>query len=116
MWQWVLDNIDVVCLIIGLILSTLGTILSIVSKNANAGKSLKAMGNIVAHLPSFIRTAEKLGGTGEEKKAYVIEQVLLYFKAEGVKATDNDIASISAQIDDQVKLTKDLHNSNNTGV
>lgn len=109
MVNWLLSNIDLVCLILGLVLTTLGTVLSFVSKNKGTGKNLRAMGNIVAHLPSFIRTAEKLGGTGEEKKAYVVEQVLLYFKAEGVNANEEQLLSISQQIDELVKLSKELH-------
>lgn len=109
MVNWLLSNIDLICLILGLVLTTAGTVLSLLGKKAGASKTLKAMGNIVAHLPSFIRTAEKLGGSGEDKKNYVLEQVLLYFKAEGVKPSEEQLISISQQIDDQVKLTKELH-------
>lgn len=108
--KWLATNIDTICLVLGLLLTALGTVLSLLGKRKGAGKGLIAMGNIVAHLPSFIRTAEKLGGTAEEKKSYVLEQVLLYFRAEKVEPTEQQLLSISQQVDDQVKLTKDLHN------
>jgi len=109
MWQWLLNNIGTVAIIVTAVLSFAGVVLNILFKNKPASKVLKSMANIVAKLPNIIKTAEKLGGTGEEKKTYVMEQVALYFTADGVKPSEKDLESISTQIDSSIKLTKELH-------
>lgn len=108
MLNWVISNLNTIFLILGAILSIVGVIFTLLGK-PKLGKTLKATGSVVAHLPSFISTAEKLGGTGEEKKRYVLEQVYLYLKADGVTPDEDTILNISKQIDDIVKLTKELH-------
>ncbi|MBO7345331.1 MAG: hypothetical protein J6U92_05280, partial [Clostridia bacterium] len=86
-----------------------GLIVNKVFNNKPASDLLKSIAKVTSKLPNLIKTAEKLGGTGEEKKAYVMEQVGLYFTADGVKPTEKDLTYISTTIDNQVKLTKELH-------
>ena len=109
MWQWLLNNIGTVAIIVTAVFTFAGAVINILFKNKPASKLLKSIANVVAKLPNLIKTAEKLGGTGEEKKAYVMEQVILYFTADGVKPTEEDLQSISSQIDNNIKLTKELH-------
>lgn len=114
MWQWLLNNIGTVAIIVTAVLSFAGVIVNIIFKNKPASKVLKSIANVVSKLPTLIKTAEKLGGTGEEKKQYVMEQVALYFTADGVKPTEKDLQTISTQIDSEIKLTKELHTVDTT--
>lgn len=109
MWQWLLNNIGTIAIIVTAVLSFAGVVVNLVFKNKPASKLLQSLARVVAKLPNLIKTAEKLGGTGEEKKTYVMEQALLYLTAEGVKPDDSDLEYISSNIDSQVKLTKELH-------
>jgi len=109
MWQWLLNNIGTVAIIVTAVLSFAGVIVNIVFKNKPASKVLQSLAKVVSKLPNLIKTAEKLGGTGEEKKNYVMEQVALYFTADGVKPSEDDLKRISEQIDNTVKITKELH-------
>lgn len=114
MWNWLLNNIGTIAIIVTAVLSFAGVIVNIVFKNKPASKVLKSISNVVSKLPNLIKTAEKLGGSGDEKKAYVMEQVLLYFTADGVKPTEKDLETISSQIDNSIKLTKELHTVDST--
>jgi len=97
MWQWLLNNIGTVAIIVTAVLSFAGVIVNIVFKNKPASKVLQSLAKVVSKLPNLIKTAEKLGGTGEEKKNYVMEQVALYFTADGVKPSEDDLKRISEQ-------------------
>lgn len=107
--QWLTNNLGTIAIIISSVFTFAGVLVTVLFKNKGAGRLLKSIGNVVKRLPTLIKTAEKLGGTGEEKKLYVMEQVALYFLAEGVEPTEEDLASISEQVDAQVKLSKELH-------
>jgi len=107
--QWLTNNLGTIAIIVSSVFTFAGVLVTVLFKNKGAGRLLKSIGNVVKRLPTLIKTAEKLGGTGEEKKLYVMEQVALYFLAEGVEPTEDDLASISEQVDAQVKLSKELH-------
>lgn len=109
MLQFIINNADVIFGVVGAVATAGGVIAGLFTKTSKAKKCLLAIGEISNHLPSFIKTAEKLGGTGEEKKAYVMEQVVLWLKAQHVTPTQAQLDSISTQIDEDIKLTKTLH-------
>lgn len=109
MVQFIVNNFATICGVVSAVLTAGGVIAGLFARTKKASKTLKAIGGVVEHLPTYIRTAEKLGGTGEDKKAYVIEQVLLFLRADGVTPSKDQLDSISKQIDEQVRLTKSLH-------
>lgn len=96
-------------MILTVLITITGLIVSKVFNSKPASELLKSIAKVISKLPNLIRTAEKLGGSGDEKKAYVMEQVALYFTADGVKPTEKDLEQISCVVDSQVKLTKELH-------
>lgn len=109
MKEFIISNLGTLAIIVSSIFTFAGVLVTVITKNGKAGNLLKSIGNVVKNLPTLIKRAEQLGGSGEDKKAYVMEQVQLYFRADGVTPSKEDLEDISTQVDEQVKLTKTLH-------
>ena len=114
MLTFLANNVGSIAAIISAVLTFAGVVVTVFTKNKKAGKLLVVMGNVIRKLPTLIKTAEQLGGDGATKKAYVMEQVELYFRACGITPSPKELETISAQVDDEVKLTKELHNGGMT--
>lgn len=109
MGTFLANNVGSIAIIVSALCTFAGVLITVIFKNKKAGKLLVVIGAVVKKLPTFIKTAEQLGGDGITKKAYVMEQVDLYFRACGVTPSADDLAGISVQVDESVKLTKELH-------
>lgn len=106
--QWLTNNLQLVFTIISILLGTAGTIFGLLKKKAPS-KVLQGLAEVVAQIPTFIRTAERIADTGEDKLAYVLNQVKLYCQARGFTPTNDQLEDIKQQINDQVKLSKDIN-------
>ena len=107
MVQFIVDNFTIICTVLSAVITLISLLIG--NKSKKGQKALNSLAGVIERLPTYIKTAEKLGGSGEDKKAYVLEQVRLYLRADGVSPTAEQLDTIGRQIDEQVKLTKSLH-------
>lgn len=111
MLDWITANLDLIIVLITFVT----TVLSLVF---GGGRKLKTTSTIVQvwqKLPELIDTAEKIQNfTGEQRKAFVLDQTLTLFKASGVVLKDADVVTTSNLIDLLVALSKSI-NTHATG-
>lgn len=107
--------IDNIWSILGFLVGLGGTIAGVVLRKPNLAKGLKVFANAIKSIPDFIRQAEKISTDPIERKTYVLNMFVLHCQAQGYAPSEEELADVSEQIDDQVKLTKDINiNSKNT--
>ena len=112
--SWLINNIGLIVSVALAICGAVVTVIGLIYKNSACGKVVTWLGKVLKSLPDFIRTAEKISDNAEEKKAYVMQQTELHCKAEGLALTEKQRAEISEQVDDMVKLSKDININSKT--
>ena len=112
--DWIVNNLGLICSIIASILSIIAFILSNGSKNAKASKIVTGVSKVIKAFPGIIATAEKVGNTGEERKAFAMEQASLLCQALGFEPSEAQIDEFSEIIDTLVALTKQINTTKTT--
>ena len=116
-----MDTNTLIATIAAAVIGLIGTIIAALLgsgkvKLSTVKNTLTSVINVLSKLPTLIKRAEKVGTTGEERKAYVIEQAELMSAADGVALTEADKELIAEAIDNQVNLTKEINNTSKTTV
>lgn len=106
---WLTANFGIICTVLSAIIGVVGAIFGVLKGKAGAGKVLKGLASVIKQFPDFIRTAEKVGVTGEEKLRYVLNQAVLSCKALGFTPTEEQLIDMTEQIDEMVKLSKQIN-------
>ena len=112
--EWVVNNLGLICSIIASILSIIAFILSNKSKNTKASNIVTGVSKVIKAFPGIIATAEKVGNSGEERKAYAMEQASLLCQALGFEPSEEQIDEFSEIIDTLVELTKQINTTSKT--
>ena len=111
---WIAENLGLLCSILAGILSIVGTVLSIKYKGNKSSKILTGVSKVIKAFPGIIATAEKVGKTGEERKAWAMEQTSLLCQALGFVPTEDQVSEFSEIIDTLVALTKEINSVSKT--
>ena len=109
MWQFIINNIGWISGVLSALIGILGTILGVKIKGSNAEKVLKGLSAVTKQLPTFIRQAEKVSTDPAERLAFALNQAILSCQAQGFTPNDQQITDFTDQINDQVKLSKDIN-------
>jgi len=112
--SFIIDNLGLICSILSSLIAIASVIFGIVCKNTNTSKKLKGLAEVVKTFPALIRTAEKVSDKGEDKLAYVLELAILHCQAKGFEPTEEQLKDMVEQIEDQVKLSKDINQATKT--
>ncbi len=112
--EWIVNNLGLICSILASILSIVGAVLSIKSKNGKASKIVNGVSKVIKAFPGIIATSEKVGNTGEERKAYAMEQASLLCQALGFEPSEEQVHEFSEIIDTLVALTKEINVTSKT--
>lgn len=107
--KWIIENIELVSVIVSIILTAGGWVVSLIFKNKKAGKVLTGISQVVKSFPEYIQMAEKISDNGEEKKTFVMNQAILLCQSIGIQPTEEQLAYFSAIIDDLVALSKTIN-------
>lgn len=109
MWTWLLNNIGLVVSVACFIITIVYTVIKLARKGVSPIDILKGVADVVKQFPDFVRLAEKVSKDPEVKKTFALNQVVLNCQAKGITPTEQQLAEWSMQIDELVKLTKELH-------
>lgn len=109
MWTWLLNNIGLVVSVLCFAVTIVYTVIKLARKGVSPIDILKGVADVVKQFPDFVRLAEKVSKDPEVKKTFALNQVVLNCQAKGITPTESQLAEWSMQIDELVKLTKDLH-------
>lgn len=112
--EWLSNNIGLVCSIAGVLITGLSVLYSLITKGKKS-KVLTGLAKVVNSFPTAIQMAEKIGGTGEEKKTFVMGQAKLLCQAMGFEPTEGHLAEFSAIVDNLVALSKSININSKTG-
>lgn len=111
MVEFLISNIDVICAVLGLLIAIGGAVASLLTNKQS--KVLTGLSKVVNSFPEIIKVAEKIAGTGEDKKTYVLQQAELLCKAMGFTPTEQQLAEMSEVIDKLVALSKEINTYTN---
>lgn len=112
--EWLLNNIGLVFSIVFGIVSIVCVIIKLASKGASAIDIIKGIADVVKQFPDFIRMAEKVSSDPEVKKTFALNQAVLNCQAKGIRPSEEQLADMSVQIDNLVKLSKDININSKT--
>lgn len=105
------NNIDVICTILGFLIASAGTIISLLTNKKS--KVLTGITKVINAFPEIIKQAEKIAENGEDKKEYVLKQAELLCKSMGFTATEEQLVMMSEVIDRLVLLSKEINTYTN---
>lgn len=106
--QYIVDNMGVICALLITLINAIVLIVSKVSSNKK-GKVIEGITDVINSLPDLIKTAEKVANSGEERKVYVMNQVVLLCKSLGFNPTEEHISYFNAITDNLVALSKSIN-------
>lgn len=108
--QFLLENWAVIVSALCSLTAGVITIIQLVKRNKSILINSESFKTIIAELPTLVAMAEKISGLdGDSKKEFVMNQLTLKINSMGIKATANDLLTLSNMVDSLVSLSRTIN-------